>query len=79
MLEAHLSLHKVIHLQNIHEELKALKKLDDESMRKYVIKVRALTYSLSGTNNHLQDVDVIDFVAEGLGPEFKPFISDIHN
>lgn len=70
MLEMHLSLWKVIHSQGISDQLKVLKKSDEESMSVFVIKVRALTNSLSAIENRLCNVDIIDFVANGLEPEF---------
>lgn len=48
-------------------------------MGEFIIKVRALTDSLSATTNRIQDVDIIDFVANNLGPKFRPFISSIHS
>lgn len=59
--------------------MKALKKSDDKSMSDFVIKVSALTDSLLATGDRLRDVDIIDFVVDGLGPKFQPFISSIHS
>lgn len=44
-----------------------------------MIKVRALTDSLAAVGDSIQDQDVVNFVSEGLGPEFRPFISSLHS
>lgn len=79
MLEMLLSPQKVIQSQAFRDQLKALKKSENESMSDFVINMRALTDSLSIAEDRLRDVDIIDFVAEGLGPKFQPFISSIHS
>lgn len=45
----------------------------------FVIKIRELTDSLSSTGDLVSDRDKIEFVAEGLGPDFQPFILSTHN
>jgi len=43
-------------------------------MTDFIIKVRALIDCLSSTGDNICDRDKIDFVANGLGDEFHPFV-----
>lgn len=73
-LETHLSLGKNVHSHNICHQLWNLKEIGDQSMRDYVIKVKALTDILAVAGDLIKDCNIIDFVIEGLGPNFHPFV-----
>lgn len=48
-------------------------------MRDFVIKIRKLADGLVASEETMKDRDIIDFVAEGLGLNFRPFVSSIHS
>lgn len=48
-------------------------------MMDYIIKVRALIDSLISVGDTLADIDKTDFVCDGLGLEYRPFMFLIHS
>lgn len=77
-LELNLSPRKMINTQGIHDDLRNLKKLDTETMNEYLIKVRTLSDALKMSGEVVRDIDLIDYAADGIGTEYRPFISSVH-
>lgn len=48
-------------------------------MSEFVIKIRALTDNLTTVGDLIRDRKKIEFVADGLGLEFRPFLSSVYS
>lgn len=69
---------KTYNSQSIRDLLRDLKKSDAESMTDFIIKVRILIDYFSSIDDTISDRDKIDFIADELGPDFRPFINFLH-
>lgn len=57
--------------------IQILKKIEEMTLNDYQIQICTLTTNLASIAD--RDSDIIDFVAEKLGPKFRPFISLVHS
>lgn len=67
------------HIQTLRNEMKALKKTTDFSMKEYLLKYKGLKYFLQDVGyKSLDDDMIIEMVLDGLTPNYRMFRSTLH-
>jgi hypothetical protein len=64
-----------IHTRTLREKLRAVKKTPEKTMLAYLDEAKAYAEALRGTD--MAEDELIDYILDGLGPEFKTFKTSI--
>ena len=67
-----------IHIRTLRDQLRSLKKTTPQVMIDYLLHAKSIFDSLLATGTPLSDSYLIEFVMDGLGSEFKEFITSLH-
>lgn len=78
LLSKRLSPLSKIHIRTLRDQLRSLKTTSSQTMLDYLLQAKNIMNSLSAVGSPLPEPDLIDFVMDGFGSEFKEFITSLH-
>ena len=78
LLEKRLSPVSKIHIRTLRDQLRSLKKSSDKSMVEYLLNAKSISDSLTAAGSSISDSDLVECVLDGLGHEYKEFVTSLH-
>ncbi|CAB4293240.1 unnamed protein product [Prunus armeniaca] len=78
LLEKRLSPLSITHIRTLWDQIWALKKDPEKSVAGYLIHANSLFDSLTAAGTSMSDGELIDYILNGLGHEYKEFTTSLH-
>lgn len=67
-----------IHIRTLRDQLRTLKKTASQTMVDYLLHAKSISDSLPAVGAPLSDSDLIEYITNGLGLQFKEFVTSLH-
>jgi hypothetical protein len=78
LLDKRLSPLSKVHLRTLRDQLRTLKKDPEKSVGDFLLHAKSLADSLTAAGSPISDTELIEFIIDGLGHEYKEFITSLH-
>ncbi|KAM1723462.1 uncharacterized protein LOC126606888 [Malus sylvestris] len=78
LLEKRLSPLSKTHVRTLRDQICTLKRTPDQQMSDYLIHARSLFDSLASAGTSMTDSELIEYILDGLGHEYKEFTTSLH-
>lgn len=77
LLEKRLTPFSKTHVCTLRDQIRTLKKDPEQSVADYLLHARSLSDSLIGAGTAMSDGELIDYILDGLGHEYKQFTTSL--
>jgi lipoate-protein ligase A len=78
LLDKWLSPLSKVHLRTLHDQIRTLKKDLEKSVGDFLLHAKSLVDSLTAAGSPISDTELIEFIIDGLGHEYKEFITSLY-
>lgn len=78
LLEKRLSPLSKIHIRTLRDQLRTLKRDADKPIADFLLHAKSIADSLAAAGSPISDSELIDYIIDALGTEYKEFLTSLH-